>query len=81
MSVDKLVLKRKFALFVKCREGKLVLLEIQARVRKIPTIIEYDDEDRVKLWANPQDLFGEQCSVSYLPQQESEDKSGRRRIR
>jgi hypothetical protein len=73
MSVEKLVLRRTFALSVRRREGKLVLLEVQAKVRKIPAIIGYNDSNRVEIWTHPQFLFGEECSVSCLPQPESED--------
>jgi hypothetical protein len=73
MSVEKLVLRRTFALSVRRREGKLVLLEVQAKVRKIPAIIGYNDSNRVEIWTDPQFLFGEECSVLCLPQPESED--------
>lgn len=73
MSVEKLVLRRTFALSVRRREGKLVLLEVQAKVRKIPAIIGYNDSNRVEIWTHTQFLFGEECSVSCLPQPESED--------
>jgi hypothetical protein len=73
MSVEKLVLRRTFALSVRRREGKLVLLEVQPKVRKIPAIVGYNDSNRVEIWTHSQFLFGEECSVSCLPQPESED--------
>lgn len=33
----------------------------------------YNDANRVEIWTHPQNLFGEECSVSCLPQPESED--------
>jgi len=60
-------------LSVRRREGRIVLLDIQAKIRKIPAVITHNDADRVEIWTRPQYLYGDEYSVSCLPPTEVAD--------
>lgn len=75
MSANATVLKRTFALTTQRQEGTVVLLEVQAKVRKIPATIIADNEDVVHIQTDPSYLPELEESETAIPKTEEESRN------
>ncbi|EFX62326.1 hypothetical protein DAPPUDRAFT_270610 [Daphnia pulex] len=63
---DATVLKKTFALTAQRRKGTIVLLDVQAKIRKIPATIISDDEEHVEITTDPRYLPGVEDSMGFV---------------
>lgn len=66
MSENGTVLKRTFALTAQRREGTVVLLDVQAKIRKIPASVISDDDEQIHITTDPRYLPDIENSVGFV---------------
>ncbi|EFX83609.1 hypothetical protein DAPPUDRAFT_315424 [Daphnia pulex] len=66
MCEDATVLKKTFALTAQRRKGTIVILDVQAKIRRIPARIISDDEEKVEITTGPRYLPGIEQSVGFV---------------
>ncbi len=66
MCEDATVLKKTFALTAQRRKGTIVILDVQAKIRRIPARIISDNEEKVKITTDPRYLPGIEQSVGFV---------------
>ncbi|EFX65608.1 hypothetical protein DAPPUDRAFT_264462 [Daphnia pulex] len=66
MCEDATVLKQTFALTAQRRKGTIVILDVQAKIRRIPAKIISDNEEKVEITTDPRYLPGIEQSVGFV---------------
>ncbi|EFX65919.1 hypothetical protein DAPPUDRAFT_116850 [Daphnia pulex] len=66
MCEDATVLKKTFALTAQRRKGTIVILDVQAKIRRIPAKIISDNEEKVEITTDPRYLPGIEQSVGFV---------------
>ncbi|EFX68862.1 hypothetical protein DAPPUDRAFT_114204 [Daphnia pulex] len=66
MCEDATVLKKTFALTAQRRKGTIVILDVQAKIRRIPAKIISDNEEKVEITTDPRYLPGIEESVGFV---------------
>jgi hypothetical protein len=73
MCEDATVLRKTFALTAQRRKGTIVILDVQAKIRRIPAKIISDTEEKVEITTDPRYLPGIEQSVGFVIEQIKEE--------
>ncbi|EFX67621.1 hypothetical protein DAPPUDRAFT_261371 [Daphnia pulex] len=73
MCEDATVLKKTFALTAQRRKGTIVILDVQAKIRRIPAKIISDTEEKVETTTDPRYLPDIEQSVGFVIEQIKEE--------
>jgi hypothetical protein len=73
MCEDATVLKKTFALTAQRRKGTIVILDVQAKIRRISAKIISDTEEKVEITTDPRYLPGIEQSVGFVIEQIKEE--------
>jgi hypothetical protein len=76
MCEDATVLKKTFALTAQRRKGTIVILDMQAKIRRIPAKIISDTEEKLEITTDSRYLPGIEQSVGFVIEQMKEEAAG-----